>query len=246
MTKTAKGLVEYAKAQLGKPYLYGTFGQAASKELYEQKKKQYPNYYTTPYNGTTAKVHDCVGLIKGYLWCDSANDTTPVYDSAQDKSANGMRSACKTKGEMSTMPDVPGLLVFYNNHVGVYIGGGEVIEARGRKYGVVKTKLADRPWTSWGYGPYITYEAPEQKTVEIALPVLKKGAKGDTVKAMQTLLIGYGYKMISASGKVYDADGSFGGATEIAVKAYQEDNKLSVDGSCGRATWTKLLGASES
>lgn len=35
MLKTAKGLVEYAKAQLGRPYWYGTFGQAASEELYE-------------------------------------------------------------------------------------------------------------------------------------------------------------------------------------------------------------------
>ena len=28
--KTATGLVEYAIAQLGKPYWYGTFGQTAS------------------------------------------------------------------------------------------------------------------------------------------------------------------------------------------------------------------------
>lgn len=242
MEKTARGLVEYALAQLGKPYWYGTFGQAASKALYDQKKNQYPNYYTTPYNGTTAKVHDCVGLIKGYLWCDGPEDTTPAYDKAQDVSANGMRSACKTKGEMATMPDIPGLLVFSNNHVGVYIGAGEVIEARGRKYGVVKTKLAERPWKSWGYCPYITYEAPTQKTLSIELPVLKKGAKSETVKAMQILLIGYGFEMKSDSGKVYDADGSFGGATENALKAFQTANGLEVDGSCGRKTWTKLLG----
>ena len=239
MEKTAKGLVEYAIAQIGRPYWYGTFGQAASKALYEQKKNQYPNYYTTPYNGTTAKVHDCVGIIKGYLWCDSADDTTPVYDPAQDKSANAMRTACKTKGEMVTMPDVSGLLVFYNNHVGVYIGGGEVIEARGRKYGVVKTKLADRPWKSWGYCPYITYEAPAQKTVSIDLPVLKKGAKGESVRAMQFLLIGNGQDMDG-----YGADASFGGATDRALRAYQSANGLESDGSCGRKTWTKLLGVS--
>lgn len=245
MAKTNKGLVEYAKAQLGKPYWYGTFGQAASKELYEQKKNQYPNYYTTPYNGTTAKVHDCVGLVKGYLWCDDPQDSTADYNKAQDVSANGMRTACKTKGEMATMPDVSGLLVFYNNHVGVYIGGGEVIEARGRKYGVVKTKLADRPWTSWGYCPYITYEVPEQtetgNTVSVNLPVLKKGAKGDTVKVMQTLLMSKNYNLGG-----YGSDGSFGGATEKALKAYQTDNNLDPDGSCGRKTWTKLLGVSTS
>lgn len=237
MEKTAKGLVEYAKAQLGRPYWYGTFGQAASKALYSQKKSQYPTYYKWDYAGETEKVHDCVGLIKGYLWCDSTEDATPSYNVTQDKSANQFRDMCTSGGNISTIPDVPGILVFYNNHVGVYIGSGEVVEARGHSYGVVKTKLADRPWKSWGYCPYITYEAPEQKTVEIALPVLKKGAKGDTVKAMQILLIGYGFEMGS-----FGADGSFGGATERALVEFQKVTGLDPDGSCGRKTWTKLLG----
>lgn len=242
MAKTAKGLVEYAKAQLGRPYWYGTFGQAASKSLHAQKKKQYPSYYKWDYDGTTAKVHDCVGLIKGYLGCDNPEDKTPVYNKGYDLSANSMRSACKTKGEMATMPDVPGLLVFYNGHVGVYIGNGEVIEARGRKYGVVKTKLTARPWTSWGYCPFVTYEKPAAKTNALELPVLKKGAKGEAVKAMQTLLIGYGYQMKSESGKLYGADGSFGSATERALKEYQANAGLEATGNCGRKTWTSLLG----
>jgi len=245
MKKTAKGLVAYVKAQLGKPYWYGAFGQLGTKEFYEQKKRQYPKYYDWVYAVATAKqkVHDCVGLIKGYLWCDSPEDTTPVYNSAQDKSANGLRTACKTKGEMAKMPDVPGLLVFYDNHVGVYIGGGEVVEARSRRYGVVKTKLSDRPWTSWGYCPWIEYEvAVEEKTTTVCLPVLKRGAKNDCVKAMQILLMGYGFTMTDGSGKVYGADGSFGGATERALKAFQAANGLTADGSCGPQTWKKLLG----
>lgn len=235
MSKTAEGLVHYAKAQLGRPYWYGSFGQAGSLEFYQQKKRQYPKYYGWEYDGTEAKVHDCVGLIKGYLWCKDEEDKLPVYNVDQDKSANGMHTACKTKGEMETMPDVPGVLVFYNNHVGVYIGGGEVVEARGRSYGVVKTKLADRPWTGWGYCPYITYEPA--KPVNPNLPVLKRGTKGATVKAMQILILGYGFDM-----EGYGADGSFGGATERALKKYQQANGLAADGSCGPATWTKLMG----
>lgn len=161
--KTAKGLVEYAKAQLGLPYWYGTFGNIGTAALYASKKKQYPQYYNwsgTQYDNFPSqygkRVHDCVGLIKGYLWSDSAT-ATPKYNSSQDVSANGMRSACKEKGDIGTMPDVPGVLVFMSGHVGVYIGGGYVIEARGHEYGVVKTALKSRPWKWWGKCPWIDY-----------------------------------------------------------------------------------------
>jgi hypothetical protein len=73
-------------------------------------------------------------------------------------------------------------------------------------------------------------------TVEIK--VLKKGAKGNSVKSMQILLIGYGFSCGS-----YGADGSFGGATDKAVRAFQKANGLEVDGCCGPTTWAKLLGA---
>lgn len=96
--------------------------------------------------------------------------------------------------------------------------------------------------------PYLDKDYPVEEAkatqtyVTVKLPVLKKGAKGEQVKALQALLIGYGYKMTDANGKVYGVDGSFGGATEKAVKAYQKAKGLSVDGSCGPATWNKLLG----
>lgn len=73
----------------------------------------------------------------------------------------------------------------------------------------------------------------------VNVKVLKRGAKGNDVKAMQTLLIGYGYSCGSSG-----TDGSFGPATENAVKAYQNYNGLGVDGICGPKTWAKLLGVS--
>lgn len=160
--KTNTGLVEYAKAQLGKPYWYATFGNTATVELLNYKTKQYPVMWNFTRISTAKskhigkRVHDCVGLIKGYLWSDSAT-AKPVYNSAQDVSANGMYSKCKEKGKLNTMPEIPGVLVFMDGHVGVYIGGGYVIEARGFEYGVVKTKLKNRPWVNWGKCPYITY-----------------------------------------------------------------------------------------
>lgn len=168
--KTNKGLVEYAKAQLGLPYWYGTFGQTSTADLYAYKRKQYPVYYKSWDDFPTQygkRVHDCVGLIKGYLWSDTPT-ATPKYNSSQDVSANGMLSKCTEKGTISTMPDVPGVLVFMSGHVGIYIGNGEVIEARGHEYGVVKTKLKSRPWVNWGKCPWLTYQEEAQKfTVKV-------------------------------------------------------------------------------
>lgn len=95
-----------------------------------------------------------------------------------------------------------------------------------------------------GYG-VPKYDKPTTKTevCTVEVNVLKKGAKGDNVKAMQILLIGYGFKMEN-KGKTYGVDGSFGTATENALKAYQKANGLDADGSCGPKTWSKLLGVS--
>lgn len=163
--KTASGLVSYANAQLGLPYWYGTFGQKATAELYAAKKKQYPELYKSWNDFPTQygkRVHDCVGLIKGYLWSDSAT-STPKYNSSQDVSANGMLARCKENGNIASMPDVPGVLVFMDGHVGVYIGSGFVIEARGHQYGVVKTALKSRPWKWWGKCPWIDYGEESDK-----------------------------------------------------------------------------------
>ena len=181
MSKTAKGLVEYAKAQLGLPYWYGTFGNTGSEELWKAKKKQYPQYYNwtgTPYDNFPSqygkRVHDCVGLIKGYLWSDTPT-AKPKYNGSQDTSANGMLAKCKENGSIATIPDIPGVLVFMDGHVGVYIGNGEVIEARGHEYGVVKTQLKSRPWKWWGKCPWIDYSGSADTSQPESVPV-----KGDT------------------------------------------------------------------
>jgi lysozyme family protein len=61
-------------------------------------------------------------------------------------------------------------------------------------------------------------------------PVLKRGAKGETVKHLQTLLN-------------VKADGDFGPATERAVKAFQTARNLDADGIVGVYTWLALRAA---
>lgn len=168
--KTNKGLVKFVKKQLYRPYWYGCFGQISSVALYNAKKKQYPKQYqweckdnqsgVLPFKQLGVPVFDCIGLIKSYIWRNSIGKIN--YNPAQDVSANEMLNRCVTKGLIAKMPEIPGILVFMDGHVGVYIGDGYVIEARGHVFGVVKTALKDRPWKNWGYCPYIIY-LPEKK-----------------------------------------------------------------------------------
>ena len=82
-----------------------------------------------------------------------------------------------------------------------------------------------------------TKPATKTEVCTVEVKVLKKGARGNAVKALQALLIGYGYSCGNSG-----VDGSFGAATDVALRRYQKDKKLTVDGSCGPKTWSKLLG----
>lgn len=81
-----------------------------------------------------------------------------------------------------------------------------------------------------------TATATNAKTVSIALPQLSYGMSGNSVKAMQLLLIGNGFKCGSDG-----ADGEMGNNTLTALKSYQKAHGLTVDGICGKDTWNTLL-----
>lgn len=179
MTKTNSGLIEYVKAKVGCYYWYGTFGQMANNALYQAKKNQYPKYYTaSDFNSQInhpKQVFDCAGLIKAYLWTDSIDDVTPTYKASQDYGATAFYNHCTIRGKISSFDRVPGRLVFKGkdskmSHVGVYIGDGKIIEAKGHKYGVVESKL-DGNWTHWGQCNLITDSNPPEEQKPHTEPV---------------------------------------------------------------------------
>lgn len=254
--KTGQGLVEYALAQLGRPYWWGTFGQRADAALYAQKKAQYPAYYTAAdfHNQYGQKVHDCCGLIKGYLWCDTP-DGSPKYNAAQDVAVEGLYRTCSRRGGISTLPDTPGVCVFMANmgHVGVYIGNGEVVEAMGHAYGVVKTKVAGRGWAYWGMPEWISYDeaahngpsgtpATTEADFKLSFRILREGCVGEDVKSLQLMLKVRGYQCGYYGANGDGADGEFGAATKKQLISYQRVNGLEPDGEAGPDTMSALLG----
>ena len=164
-TKNNLDLVTYAENawENGWGYVWGTYGSVLTDSLFASKLAQYPdgvgsyeNFIRENWLG--GRTTDCVGLIKGYGWLDTSDMSIGyAINGMPDVGADQMYANATVKGDMSSMPDTPGLAVWHSGHIGVYIGGGEVIEAMGTRYGVVKTKLSERSWTAWLEVPYINY-----------------------------------------------------------------------------------------
>lgn len=202
-----------------------------------------------------ARVWDCQGLADGYV-TDSGE-----FGKVNVRARNNYASWCGTKGT-GTIPAqyrAPGAAVFihsasagYITHVGFLaepVNGAKpagdwwVVEARGVMYGVVKTKLSERPWNRWGLmTKYFDYETASEDGGGFALGdrLLKNGCEGADVREMQEALISLGYDC----GR-WGADGDFGDATEMAVRAFQKDKRLTVDGDYGPITHKALMAALE-
>lgn len=84
---------------------------------------------------------------------------------------------------------------------------------------------------------YFGVQPVKADTVTVALPILRKGSKGEAVEALQILLDGWGYELPE-----FGADGDFGAETDKALRLFQKDNCLTVDGIAGSETWNCLLG----
>lgn len=196
------------------------------------------------------RVADCSGLFSwafkqlgGYMYHGS-NTMYNKYCTAKGQFSRGKR----TDGQELK----PGTALFTGSstdrgHVGLYIGNGEVIEAQGTINGVVLSKSTLAKWTWWGELKGVDYSVTATKTsgttsggggsnpattAKMAHKTLRKGAKGDEVKTMQSLL--------AKDGSELTIDGIFGSGTLYALKAFQRRHGLAVDGICGPKTWAEL------
>ncbi|WP_255910559.1 hypothetical protein [Ruminococcus sp. zg-924] len=171
-TKNNLDLVQWAieAEKAGWGYVWGTYGEVFDQSLFDYKLEQYPDEVGgyadfIRANWLGSRTADCVGLIKGYGWLNP--DTHQVEygtNGMPDIGADTMYEYASEKGTIDTIPEIPGLAVWHEGHIGIYIGGGEVIETMGTQYGVVKTQLSGNRWTHWLKVPYITYIEETEET----------------------------------------------------------------------------------
>lgn len=168
-TKNNHDLAQWAieAEKTGWGYVYGTYGTVLDEAQLNSKAMQHPNevgqyaeFIRQKWLG--GRTSDCVGLIKGYGWF-KADTQEMVYASngMPDISADTMYENATEKGTIDTIPEISGLAVWHEGHIGVYIGDGKVVQAANTTTGVILTKLNDTAWTHWLKIPYISYMETE-------------------------------------------------------------------------------------
>lgn len=144
-------------------YVWGSHGNVLTANELKRLEKTFGSHVTDKEEYIKShwlgrRTSDCVGLIKGYGWYDETSGTIKYgTNGMKDVTADGMFNAAVEKGPISTMPDVPGIAVWHQGHIGVYIGNGYVIHAANTYDGVIKTPITSSGWTHWLKVPYINY-----------------------------------------------------------------------------------------
>lgn len=244
------------------PYNLGLVAPPKStKEFVDCRKNKRVNY--NPFEAK-AQSFDCSNLVKALLNGYDIDKMEVGYyqvvlSNTGDCSEYKLLSQCTDiSSDFSKLGNQARLLYTNspNGHIGVYLGKTvqdkyNVVECtcakaigNGVKYSWVDsdgTRRAQKggaaicKWQKHGLmAPWISYkEVSEKKPDYSKYPILKKGNKGEYVKILQTKLVEKGYDPKGV-------DGIFGPGCDAAVRKFQRDKKLVVDGCVGPKTWGAL------
>lgn len=171
-TKNNLDLVQWAieAEKSGWGYVYGTYGGVFDQAMFDFKLNQYPDEVGSyeefiRQNWLGGRTSDCVGLIKGYSWLNTESlEVEYGTNGMPDIGADTMYENATEKGTIDTIPEIPGLAVWHEGHIGIYIGNGEVVQAANTKAGVIRNKLEDTAWTHWLKIPYINYVEKQEES----------------------------------------------------------------------------------
>lgn len=180
------------------------------------------------YNSRTKECYDGKNLV-------NIRDTFRAYNSMEDSVADyfDLITGSKRYSGSLTKPDVKSCLTHIV--VKVYAADGKTVLTGGYATGPQYVENAIKVYNNHK-------QLIEMYRVDNSMPahlqnrrILKKGSEGSDVIVMQQKLIAAGY----SCGKT-GADGKFGTNTYNALKKFQADRGIVVDGICGPVTWSKL------
>lgn len=198
-------------------------------------------------NNERTRCGDCRGFVK---WIIQIITGFELYGDTVSAQWNHKNNWC-VKGQFGVDPVPQNVLVnvFIKNssgkwtHTGFYYNGATCECASGVQY---FNPMKKNRWTHWaiakcfesGYQPPKEPEKQPEKGQTVSYKTIRRGNHGELVKQLQTKLNAIGYDI-----GICGIDGDFGTATEKAVKQFQKDHGLTVDGVVGPKTWAALDGS---
>lgn len=227
--------------------------------------KDINNRIVTNVNPFTAQARsfDCSNLLKSLLnGYDINNNTVGYYQASLSNTGDcteyRLLQQCTNKSkDFTQLKEGYPALLYMSGHVATYLG--KTVVRNGKSYNVVectpqfgggvvyswvdsngtrrscKGGSAAKTYTQWGlFTPWVSYPAQNSKVDVSKYPILKKGSKGEYVLKLQKLLVSKGYDPKGC-------DSIFGPGCDKAVRQFQKDSKLVVDGCVGPKTWDKLI-----
>lgn len=148
-------------------YIWGKSGQLWTQKDQNAASREMTVKYGSKWIGHI--VADCSGLFRWaykQLGSDISHGSNLIYD-GHCRSKGRLSGGRRTDGQELK----PGTAVFTgtdgdHGHIGLYIGGGEVIEAAGTQQGVIKSKVAASKWTYWGELKAVDYTKEDEPVAE--------------------------------------------------------------------------------
>lgn len=191
---------------------------------------------------------DCSSLALWCVWEADYMPSQPTWGNTdsmpQQLEALGFKKVAAGKNPPR------GVIRLRSGHTAISLGDGRIAQAsideRGKISGgqsgdqANETNVKSDPnnWTWDFYAPDAPVSgAATSPSVVSTYPC--KGWTGDEVRKIQQALIAQGY-----SCGTYGVDGSFGSDTDAAVRRFQQDHGLEVDGIVGKQTQAALFAAS--
>ena len=142
-------IVKFALSKVGCGYIWGAKGQLLTENSLKEFKKKYPSFIKieTDKKWIGNYVFDCSGLVKSAF----ENVGIHVYHGANSAWEN---TRWALKGEIDKLPKDRVAILYKSGgrnmvHTGIYLGNGEVVNAKGSNDGVVKEQLG-LSWTHFG------------------------------------------------------------------------------------------------
>lgn len=226
-----------------------------------KKKNRYKGGGIGRYDADGTRQFDCCGLFKCFMWHDYHTKNASYYGKTQkDLSCEGLLAEAKEKGPISTIPEIPGVLVYMKGHMGIYIGNGKVIESTAAKYDGKKGRIYRTyfkgngtgcdgkrvTWTKWFKSPNLTYEnevKPEPTKPSSSSDnflgsrgYIKLGDRGSNVEKIANFM----YKTFPAYTSKAALGNYYGPNIQKSIKEFQTRTGLEPDGCVGPLTLAML------